>query len=342
LLAIEKFLDTCPHISADTKYWFVRTESGIYFEGFVENGVFGLHYPNVTLKDLQFETTDLKKVEAFYEKVKARHPDSKRPGLIASQLVRLMAMKAGDFVIIPSHNSYTLAIGMITSEKVEETQIKFRRRDGGIGKTTIKTRQVQWIKQVPRWQISPKLDRSISAHIAITDISEQSEWIDTLLWDFYKKGDEYNFVLRVNTPDRIRAVELYGTLNNVLQILSIAEDEVGIEMDLEGTTTSINLNSPGFVRLTAGTVGIGVLGIIMNAMVGGNLEIDGVKKTMIFKTNSTVGREVATVLDAVSDFLDREAVRKKFSDLQVSQPETIKQMVEGKTLLPKIPTAEKK
>jgi restriction system protein len=275
VLEIEKFLDLCPYIDSETKYWFIRTESGIYYDSFKQKQIVGLDWGKIKYKDLNVDLTDDDKFSELLEKIRLRYPEKKRPGLIANQLFRLkQEMKVGDYVLCPSWGTHLISIGRIVSEELEEVEISYLRKDGQSGKKTLRCRYVEWIKTVERNKINPRLERSFSSQLAIVDVTEQSEWVDTLLYDFYKKGSEYHYVVNVKTQQKINAKELYKTLNDLVSMLEIAGNALNIDTSVNIATTTINLNSPGYIKIIGATVGIGLLGAIL---VGGQVDASWTK-----------------------------------------------------------------
>ena len=198
-LSLER-LSTFNTVPPERKYWLIRTQAGIYYESFVDNGYIGIGYNEVPysqlsllgVQDDRILFTLFNSLKDFCEMI---YPEDTRPGLIASQLIKFAYnIKRGDIVVIPSENSETITIGYVEDTTVHlaseletiETHCPF-----------IKRKKVYWEKEIPREKLDPYLYRVLQAHQAINDISSYSELIERNLNNFFIADGIGNLVLNV-------------------------------------------------------------------------------------------------------------------------------------------------
>lgn len=322
------FLDKCPVINDDTNYWFIRTHAGQFLGHFKEQKIVGINYSEIKLSEMQKDLTDEREQEVLLEKIKIKYPKSKRPGLILSQLLRFKnEMKIGDYVVAPSINTTNLVIGKIVADEIEQTAIRVKHHKGS-EHIKLFTKKVKWIKTVPRGICNPKLYQSFNSHQTIVDISQVSEWVDILLYDYYKKGNDYHYVINVEKEGSLKSYELHRTFLDLLDILNDLCNNHNMPLDVNEIETKINLNSPGHVKLICATVSLGVLGLILTAAVGGHFEVPlPTGGSLKFGTEGTLGEQVKIIFEAYDNHKDREVLRQKFRDLKVKTPETFTRMV---------------
>ena len=328
-LALKDFVGTCPDINDSIKYWFVRTEAGKFYHSFKSESIIGIGYPEITMRDIEKDLTVEGNSERLLTRIKSAYPESKRPGLIKSQFVRFKhEMKVGDFVIAPSRNTHFLLIGRITGENIEQQKVSIKRSDGQSETHFLKTRTVKWIKSISREVCNPNLYKVFNAHQAISRIEEESEWIDVLLFDFYKKNNEYHYVIDIRKKDRIGATELYGTFLDLLRILDDAGNSLGLNIEINDITTKINVNSPGQVKFIGKTATLGLLGMLIILAVGGEIEVSLLGNSVKLGTKSTIAEQIRMLVETYDNHKDRELIREKLKDLKVQPPTTVRKMLE--------------
>ncbi|HEY5345626.1 MAG TPA: hypothetical protein VIK62_04715 [Verrucomicrobiae bacterium] len=326
--SIGKYLSHCPGLEKDARYWFFRTDGGSLFEPFVTAQSIAIGYPYVGLKTLLGLNWNRENKKALTKQIKIHDPDEKRPGLAAGQLLTFAhLMKAGDYVIIPSHGSHDLAIGRITSKPPFEKKLV---HDGVVIEGFAKQRGVRWIKRVKRTAVNPNLFQILYAHQTVTDITDCAQWIDSLLFDFFKKGDEYHYILEVNQVDGINARELFQAVVDIFKLADDFSSEIGIAGADAPIDTRINLNSPGEIELiTKAAEFIFVAAAIIIGLNGGGLKFK-VNKLGIDLNMSTDGliKKVNTFLNDRKNRQLSDSVRNKLDTLKIDSAADVLDLIE--------------
>jgi len=101
-LELERIEAHITKIDSNRDYWFVRTQSGRYYEDFVNFAYIAIGYDAVNLKDIQAAYKDDKKKGFLAETIEKKYPEETRPNYIGNQLIDFAYnIKKGDVVVIP-------------------------------------------------------------------------------------------------------------------------------------------------------------------------------------------------------------------------------------------------
>lgn len=101
-------------IDVGTDYWFVRTDSGMYFETYLENNFIGIGWNYITLEDLTKSDVEVKNKIAQHEGLDLSDSDKKRlVTTIYTKLLRFKNLAKGDRVVIPSSGSGEFGFGIV-------------------------------------------------------------------------------------------------------------------------------------------------------------------------------------------------------------------------------------
>src|SRR5665213_492720 len=319
-----QYASHCPNISDTAQYWFLRTVGGSLFEPFITSQSVAIGYPYIDLKTLMGLSFNKDGIDKLKKQIKANDPTEERPGLAARQLlVFTHAMKEGDYVVIPSFGTRSLAIGRITEKPPFQSPLKFNGEEM-IGYA--KRRSVRWIKRVQRESVNANLYLSLYAHQTISNVTDSSQWTDMLLFDFFKKGKNFHYILRVDRMGGIDARELFQACIDLFKLADDFTSEYGITGTGEKMETRINLNSPGEIEL----ISHGVEYMIAAAALVVTLSGGGFKSETLKIDLHTDG-----LIKKINDFLnDRkqrqlsDSLRKKFDDLKVKRSADIIRMIE--------------
>lgn len=325
---IDQLTKHIPEIGTQTRYWFVRTEGGSLFQAFIGSGSIATGYSKITLSDID----DLGQ-ENIGEKtkalVKAKYPEKKSPGFAASQILCIARhIQKGDYVLIPSSGTERIAIGQVTDSKPFEETLKSGDQEFP---DFCMRRRVSWIAQYPRLEIHPQVWRILQTHQAIVNATEFAPWIDPLIFDLYKKGDEYYFSARIQKQNHINGQTLFRACLGLFDATDDFAEQEGIDSDSSKVDVKINLNSPGriqFIAKQASTIGIIALLIVL--LNGGALVI----KSETLKIN--VDLNSPGIVKAVSDYLNASEKRKmmsaltdKINALQISDSQQIEALIDS-------------
>lgn len=174
---------------------------------------------------------------------------------IASRIENFVQkMSIGDIVIVPYISSRKFLIGVITSDTYEitieeqqkleekaqkEYEWKLRNNQTFPRKHKVsisrKRRNVKWLNEVDKSELSPKLFYTITMHQSIIDISELGSYIDRKLSTMYIKNGKLHLPLKVTTDETV-------TSESWEKIFKLINEN---KKENEVVDVKINVESPG-------------------------------------------------------------------------------------------------
>ncbi|MEB3752499.1 hypothetical protein MKY25_01610 [Geobacillus sp. FSL W8-0032] len=279
---MEELAKHIPNIPIDRGYWFVRTNSGEYYDHFVHDGFIGIGWNQIELKHLH----DHRPLEDI---VRAKYKNENRPKYVANQIKAFCHdIKKGDVVLIPSNKSAYIHFGIIQDETPYEENIPIEIEDMDEHSEWFfeyegvcpyrKRRKVKWIKVVRRDHLDPQLYRLIYSQHTISKADGYAEYIDKALFDFYIKGDKCHFILHVRKKDHIKAHHFISFMSDLFALAdSHSDDEIDIK---------INVQSPGAIELIGYIPAIIMIAVALVGVIGGRVKFFGIE----FDTPGIVGR----------------------------------------------------
>jgi hypothetical protein len=269
------FLKEIPRIEGGTNYWFFRTMGGKLFKSFFDASVIALGYSEIdenTVKELIEGDIDERKKN----RVTAKIPDQKKPGLVINTLKRFYTeMKTGDYVIMPEYSCKTIAIGEIISgvERVAGIKVSSFDEKEYIDKKFQRSRKIKWLKKETKGNFSPELYGLFNTHQTISLANGYAHWINNILYSFYETEKIYHYVINVKQKHDLSAKNLYGTLYDLLGVTDEFLKSENINENTSSINTKISLNSPGYIEL----FGISSSAIVVIALIlfinGGGFKI---------------------------------------------------------------------
>ncbi len=262
-------------ISEDRNYWLVRTNAGQYFDDFYFDEYIGIEWDEII-------DTEILSLDDMKEKVIERYPEESHPGYIAGQIFKFVhAFKKGDIIIIPNKDSKRFVFGTLLEDDIYieendpidtlifaecEDQKKFLK----------KRRKVQWIKEVNRNSLDTHLQTFIYAHNTIVDLQSYAAFIDRTLSDFYIKGDEAFYTMRVNKTKDIPfddLADLFVCNKMTCEFINKYLHE-SLKIDRGELIYKIDVQSKGPTQLSGPIKKIVVFGTIMMFICGGSIKIN--------------------------------------------------------------------
>jgi len=310
-------------IAGERQYWLVRTMGGDYYKQFVQGNYIAIGYNEVTKADIDevLKTGD-KAREILKEKIiSIDEQDEINESYAASRLLTFQKdMKIGDVVIIPAKGSYNIQIGYIDSDVYEDNEtIHF---SGNC--PFAKRREIKWVKDASRNSLNPKLQLMFNSRHIISDINDYSEYIDTMLNDFYIKDNQAFLVLRVKQENNIAANDI-TLIGDLLKIIDNFSEENNLENSSDDINIKISVQSPGdFLFYATKPETIFLLGLFIILLNGGTFKIE------------KWGFEIGTqgLITKISEFIDRrvdrktqEAVIRKLQDLEIDDPKDLIEII---------------
>lgn len=195
-------------------------------------------------------------------------------------------MNIGDIVIVPYISSRKFLVGVITSDTYEitieeqqkleakaqkEYEWKLRNNQTFPRKHKVsisrKRRNVKWLNEVDKSELSPKLFYTITMHQSIIDISELGEYIDRILSTLYIKDKKLHLSLKVSTQNPVTS-ELWEKLFKLIN-RNKKDDEVA--------EAKIYVESPGFFEISQFLYENKEPIAIFIAMIFGDIDINGIR-----------------------------------------------------------------
>lgn len=264
--------------NADRNYWLIRTQGGAYFDEFYFKNYIGIEWDDIV-------DTSIEKLDDMILLVAKKYPQEARPSYIAGQIFKFIhGLKKGDIVLIPNKDSKIIAFGEIAEDEIFVSDEGI---DNPLSKLTIpedeepstpvlrKRRKVNWIKHIPRENLDPYLQTFIYAHNTIVDLKSYSLFIDRTLSDFYIKGEDAYFTLRVNKPSNIPfddLADLFVLNRSLCDFINLYLPEYHI--DRGELVCKIDVQSKGPVQFTGAIKKITVVGLICSTLCGGKVSLN--------------------------------------------------------------------
>ena len=246
-------VDLTPHHN----YWMIRSEGGKNYQPFLKKEIVALRMPYVTASYATSICNSQLPVKMVIDEIKAHLENiSKDPKMLiydwvkelqtpnvrsnrASQLYTFVkTIQHGDIVLVPSGGTSYLSIGMVIGNELLI--------DDRINKSYPLCRRVKWLNQIPKHRLDPGLYRALSAHQAISNLSDYEEYIERSFNSCFIKDGVCNYVLTLNSAD-INAEYFFRLGSDVLETLTILKEKYDIDLDINDINLSMNLNSPGKV-----------------------------------------------------------------------------------------------
>ena len=339
-------------VNPDKHYWFFRTMGGHFYDEFVSMGFIAIGYDDILMKDLKDMPEQDHMARAFLkfrlQELKNEMTDS-QIAKAAGQIVKFYReLRIGDIIVAPDFQSRKYAIGVIASDMYENSG-----KHGGKECPFVKRRQVKWIKEVCRHELDAKAILAFGNQQTMSSIDDYADYIDRKMDQLYTKGNASYLVLRVN-QDKELSWEDFMFIGELGAFFRHFSEEIGLGADLSRIKMKINVQSPGDILLMipdgGGWILVLVLLILMvirggksyirinNAGLDAGVEAEG------------IGDTLKKVLDAISDFRDRNAdrslrIKKKLENMDIEQPEDTQDVImldepETKALPPSLPKSE--
>ena len=257
--------DLIPHHN----YWMIRSDSGKSYAPFLRHGIVALRMPYITQSYASSIANLEMPAKMVLDEIKAHLKSiSNDPRMLikesteelqnqmtrstrASQLyVFTKVIEKGDIVLVPSEGTSYVSIGIIKDNGLYTNDY--------INKTYPISRSVEWLNQIPRYRLDPGLTRALSAHQAISNLSDYEEYIERSINSCFVKDDICNYVLTLNSSD-INAENFFNLGSDVISMLRLLNDKYQLGIDPAEINLSMNLNSPGKIVFKSRAVSIAFL-----------------------------------------------------------------------------------
>lgn len=257
--------DLIPHHN----YWMIRSDGGKSYEPFLQHGIVAIRMPYVTQSYAStIANTDLPVKMALNEIKSHFETLSKDPRILLSESLKELqnqmtrstrasqlyvfskVIQKGDVVLVPSEGTSHVSIGIIKENGLYT--------DNYINKRYPLCKSVEWLNQIPRYRLDPGLHRALSAHQAISNLSDYEEYIERSINSCFVKDNVCNYVLTLNSSD-INAEKFFSLGSDVISMLRLLNDQYQLGIDPSEINLSLNLNSPGKVVFKSKAISIAFL-----------------------------------------------------------------------------------
>ena len=227
-----------PNVDSDTNYWFIRANSGEYFNSFNIGNYIAIGWNDITFSDLETLSADTIK-----ERITEKYEDSKKPGSAYSQMKRFAnELKINDIVIVPSASPNNLLVGTVSSEPYTETEENIQ------SETNIcpynKRIKVRWAGIINNRDIDPSLYKLVYSGQTITNANSYKKFINRGLYDSYIEDDSMSITFKVREDENVSAFAYNQFLSSILLMAEILKNK-----EDQDITIRTNVQSQGPLEL---------------------------------------------------------------------------------------------
>jgi predicted Mrr-cat superfamily restriction endonuclease len=240
---LENLLRHVTNIDVNKGYWFVRTDTGQYFENYRLNNFIGIGWNYITKQDIDNDLDNghaIKLKIAREEELDLSTTQGRRKATsIYNKLKNFKELRHGDLIIIPSENSNQLAFGTISDDNLYN--------DFDNQCEHIKRRRVDWHKVSNFRELDPIFYAIVKSRHAISNIKHYESYIDKVISHLFIKDNYYHYVIDIITREDINL----DSLINLITSINALSERINNEFDLNGNddkAIKLNLQSPGKIE----------------------------------------------------------------------------------------------
>lgn len=241
---------TIRNISDNKRFWMVRTKKGFFFDEFIDNNYVALGWNTITQENDFGKSQE----EVLKESIKNWYGDSRPAGAINKCKSFIYDIHVGDYILIPNSGSEKIAIARageyyedekkgvkdeldvipkIDNDEKEIVKVKCPYR---------KRRHIEVLKIISPALMSYNLRQAISNYHGLSNLDKYGEYILNCLYDCYIYKDNLNIAINVKQKNPLKPRQISKLLYSFTEfVCSIS--------DVDNISTTINLNSPGSVRM---------------------------------------------------------------------------------------------
>lgn len=268
--------DSILQIPDDTGYWLVRADGGTYYEDFFLNNFIAVSDNEITI-DLIKENSNESLAGCTIEHIKNLYIEtfsdwsSQQVAHAASRTSKfIFDMKKGDLILVPSRNSKSFLLGIVTSDvyQISEDDIKSQIGVNYAVNPYLKRRDMKWLKEISRSEISDKLYWLLSAHQTIFNLQENKEQINQLLAPIYIQDGLCHGTIKISKEKGLTLNEWYDLYSVIREMSQNTQDEIIIKT---------NVQSPGLIEfVTDNAVTIIAVMTMLSGILWGKINVGGI------------------------------------------------------------------
>lgn len=271
-----RLLDSILEIPDDIGYWLVRADGGTYYEDFFLNNFIAVSDNEITLEMIsEYNHGSLVGVTAedfkeIYSKIYSKWSTQQVSHAVSRMRKFILEIQVGDLVLVPSKHSKNFLIGIVTSEvfEVTEADITSKVEVNYAINPFLKRRQIQWLKEISRSEISDKLYWVLSAHQTIFNLEENKDQINQLLAPIYIQDGLCHGTIKISREKGLNSNEWYDLYSIIKEKSQNTQGEIIIKS---------NVQSPGLIEFVGNNIyTIGTVTILLGCALWGQIDVAGI------------------------------------------------------------------
>lgn len=237
-------------INDNARFWMIRTKKGYFYDEFVRERFIALGWNIITSStDVNAQSIDALKEEIFNE-----YRDSRPMGPINKCKSFIYGIQEGDYVIIPNRGSTEIVIAKAGKyfEKAEynvehEKEVIAKIENGEYVISQVKCpykkrRHIQILNIVDVNTLGYGVRRAISSYHGISNLDLYAIDILNGIYDCYAYLGDVHLSINITKRSELRPREISKLMYSLTEFFCGLVDE-------ELISTTINLNSPGAIRI---------------------------------------------------------------------------------------------
>ena len=246
-------------IDPSRKYWFIRSDSGNYYDDFVQNDYIAIGWDYLRKDDFLVDSLGIIKNEDVLknlidknEPIRGTSEQGRKSTItkIFNKVARFIyEVEEGDIIITPAENSEKFSIGVVTSDLIETVGYaeKYLTQNPDTELTPcsyIKRRNVHWLKHLSKYQLDIYLQRALHSQEAMTRLDDQAQYINRNLYDAYIIGDVFHGIIKSLSDEEHNLAELSDLFNNLRNTVNTAIAANNLTISPDNIKIKINAHSP--------------------------------------------------------------------------------------------------
>ncbi len=245
-MTFNSIIDKIDVIDTDKNYWFVRTDSGEYYQNYLEGGFIAIGWNYITIQDLKELDGTEHKVRnkiALMENLDIVN-SSKDKGKVTTILNKLRAFRnlnVGDIIIIPNENSQRLAFGF-----VEDNQIFTNVKD--IDCSFVKRKKIKWVEEKDINELDKIFYQIRISRHTISSVKIHEAYIDRVIKTLFFKNNYSHYVFDLQTNEDINFKVLLQLINNIQTLTEKLNTHFQLGENLDDSSIKLNLQSRGKIE----------------------------------------------------------------------------------------------
>ncbi len=265
IIACGNDINIC-QIDSSRQYWFIRSDSGNYYNDFIQNDYVAIGWDYLLQNNFQFDKTgellndlELKALINGNEKPKLEQSTQGRKATITKIFNKvykfIFEVEEGDIVITPSENTNQISIGVVDSALYEDAnyEAEYLTKNPDTELTLcpfIKRRKIHWLKHIQRNKLDIYLLNAFQSQEAMTNLNDHAEFINRNLYDAYIAGNSFHNIIKTTSDGDLTLSEITFLFNTLSEIINTVTQKNSLSFSTQDVKIKINAHSPMMLDLT--------------------------------------------------------------------------------------------